>query len=63
MSAAGRDYLKQHDVPCSWDTLTEKIINRNGDDICPMEKSIADIFDIEEGYEVLQEKMLTLKKW
>ena len=62
MSASGRDHLIRHDIPCSWDTLTESIINRKGDDICPMEKTVADIYDIEEGYMALKVKLLSLQK-
>ena len=62
MSIAGRDYLIRYNIPCSWDTLTENIINRKGDDICPMEKTVAEISDAEEGYEALKEKLLALSK-
>ena len=62
ISTAGRDHLIRHNIPCSWDTLTENIINRNGDDICPMEKTVAEIIDAEEGYEALKEKLLVLSK-
>ena len=60
ISAAGRDYLIQHYIPCSWDTLTEKIINRKGDDVCPMEKTVAQLSDAEEGYLALKAKLFTL---
>lgn len=59
-SAAGRDYLIRHNIPCSWDTLTESIINRKGDDICPMEKTVADLCDAQEGYEALKARLLAL---
>ena len=59
-SAAARDYLQQHDIPCSWSALTEKIINRKGDDICPMEKTVADISDAQEGYEALKAALTDL---
>jgi len=62
MSAAGRDFLSRHHIPCSWDTLTEAIINRRGDDICPMEKAVADIYTAEEGYEALKAKLIALQK-
>ena len=61
-STAGRDYLILHEIPCSWDTLTENIIDRSGDDICPMEKTVADICDTDEGYEALRSKLLSLQK-
>lgn len=62
MSIAGWDYLRLNNIPCSWDTLTESIINRKGDDICPMEKTVASIHDAEEGYEALKAKLFTLRK-
>ena len=61
MSAVGRDYLIKHHIPCLWDTLTESIINRKGDDICPMEKTVADINDAEEGYGALKSRLHALK--
>ncbi|MBQ7653990.1 MAG: DUF1893 domain-containing protein, partial [Clostridia bacterium] len=36
MSKNGKDFLEKHGVECSFDTLTENIINRQGTDICPM---------------------------
>lgn len=60
MSTAGRDYLNKHNIPCSWDTLTERIINRKGDDICPMEKTVAEIEDTEQGYLALKRKLLEI---
>ena len=62
MSSAGRDFLQRHHIPCSWGTMTEKIINRQGDGICPMEKTVADIDDIEEGYHALQVKLIEIRK-
>ena len=60
MSAAGRDYLKQHNITCSWGALTEKIINLKGDDICPMEKTVAELADADEGYLALKAKVALL---
>lgn len=53
MSAAAQAYLTARDVPCSYGTLTDQIINRAGDDICPMEKTVAALDDPEEGYRAL----------
>ena len=57
MSEAGRNYLEAHGIPCTYDILTEKIINRQGTDICPMEKAVSDIDDTEEGYQVLRARL------
>lgn len=62
MSAAGQDYLNKHHIPCSWDTLTDKIINRKGDGICPMEKTVTEIEDTEQGYLALKRKLQEMRK-
>ena len=60
MSAAAREFLEQHGITYSFDTLTEKIINRQGADICPMEKAVAEISNANEGYEALRKKLQEL---
>ena len=62
MSAAARDYLKKHGIGCAYGTLCDNIINRSGDDVCPMEKTVADIDDPEEGYEALKKRLSELSK-
>ena len=57
MSKAARDFLTERGIPCSFDTLTDRIINRRGDDICPMEKTVADTDDPEEGYRALKARL------
>lgn len=61
MSAAARDFLAQHAIPCSFDTLTERIINRQGTDICPMEKTVADISDPDAAYTALCARLAELR--
>lgn len=53
MSEAASEYLDAHHNPHSYDKLTEQIINRTGDNICPMEAAVANISDPEEGYKAL----------
>lgn len=62
MSKAGKAFLEEHGIPCSCDALTDSIINRTGTDICPMEKTVAGIDDIEEGYLALQSKVAQLRQ-
>ena len=62
MSERGRDYLEAHEIPCTFDTLTERIINHLGTDICPMEKAVADIDDTEKGYEALKKRLEELRR-
>ncbi len=57
MSDGAKEYLENHGISCSYDTLTEKIINRQGNDICPMEKAVMHIENENEGYNVLLVKM------
>ncbi len=37
--------------------LTDKIINRSGTGICPMEETVSNIEDCEQGYVALKEKL------
>ena len=62
MSVGGRDMLAAHSIPCEYETLTERIINRDGTDICPMEKTVQNTDDIEEGYNLLKTKLQSLMK-
>lgn len=61
MSESGRSFLETHGIPCTYDVLTERIINRRGTDLCPMEKAVAEIDDAEEGYSALRNKLEELR--
>ena len=56
ISQSGKKALELHGVYCEYETLTEKIINREGTDICPMEKTVLNIDDAEEAYAALKNK-------
>lgn len=60
--AAASEYLEAHHIPHSYDKLTEQIINRTGDNICPMEAAVANISDPEEGYKALFNKIQEMRK-
>ena len=64
LSESGKSVLEAHGVRYEYETLTEKIINRAGTDLCPMEKALVGIYDIEDGYSILQQTLraLTSKK-
>lgn len=62
MSEAGKAYLESHGVACTWDILTERIKNRAGTDICPMEKAVAEISDAEAGYAALKRRIEEMKR-
>ena len=57
LSRGGEAVLKAHGIPYSYTTLTERIINREGTDVCPMEKTVTNTDDIEEGYELLKKRI------
>ena len=61
-SQAGYAYLKARHIPCAYGTLTDKIINRKGDGLCPMEQAVAETDDPEEGYIALKERLAQLQK-
>lgn len=61
MSKSAIIYLEKHNVKYSYDDITDMIINRQGTDICPMEKAVSLIDDYEEGYFILQKKFSELR--
>ena len=60
LSLSGKCILEAHGIKYEYETLAEKIINRAGTDICPMEKALQDTSDIEEGYLILKNKLREL---
>lgn len=60
LSEKGKAILDNYSIPYTYDVLTKDIINRKGTDICPMEKAVKDTNDIEEAYQILKEKVLTI---
>ncbi|HOB82267.1 MAG TPA: ECF transporter S component [Peptococcaceae bacterium] len=61
MSAAARDYLTGHDCGVSFGQLIDKVINRTGDGICPLEESVFDVEDPETGYHILKDTLNRLR--
>ena len=61
LSEKGEEVLKKHNIKYSYKTLTENIINRKGDDICPMEKTVSKIFDATLACHALKKKVEELK--
>ena len=62
LSESGRKTLELHGVYFEYETLTERIINRDGTDICPMEKTVLGIDDAEEAYSALKNKLESMAK-
>ena len=61
MSESGKAYLEAHGTPCTYDILTEKIINRQGTGICPMEQTVAETDSADAGYEALAAKLAEMR--
>lgn len=57
LSEGGKDILEKYGIYYEYETLTEKIINRAGTDICPMEKAVAYTGDAEKAYVLLKEQL------
>lgn len=64
LSEYGKKMLEKYGITYEYETLTEKIINRAGTDICPMEKAVLSTDNAEEAYILLQNqlKILEVKK-
>lgn len=45
LSVGGARALEAHGIPYSYDTLVQNIVNRKGDGVCPMEKTVECICD------------------
>lgn len=57
MSGAGAEVLSANGIAYECDALTDKIINRAGTDICPMEKAVEFAKDNEHALMFIKEKL------
>ena len=62
LSIPGKNYLEARGIPVAYGTLTERIINRDGNGLCPMEQTVLNIDDAEEGYLALKAKSEELRR-
>ena len=61
MSRGALEWLTAQSVRVSYKNLTDMIINRRGDGICPMEEAVSEVTDEERGVELLRERLIQLK--
>ena len=61
LSESEKRVLELYGVDYEYETLTQKIINRDGTDICPMEKAVLGTDNAEEAYSILQNKLKLLR--
>lgn len=57
LSESGKAILDKNNIPYEYKTLTQKIINREGTDICPMEKAVLYCNDAERAYKLLKDRL------
>lgn len=55
-------YLLSHGIYCRYECLTEHIINRKGDGICPMETAVLCTEDAREAFSLLYRAREALRK-
>ena len=60
MSKSGQDYLQKNGIANGHGLLVENIINRDGTDLCPLEKSVVEIDDLQEGYQAIKDTIAIL---
>lgn len=61
LSKSGKLVLEKYGAEFGYETLTEKIINREGTSVCPMEKAVMNTEDAEEAFVLLKEQALRLQ--
>lgn len=62
LSLSGKAVLEKYNIPFEYDALVERVINRDGTDTCPMEKTVTDCIDPEEAYILLKNKLAEIAK-
>ena len=61
MSIGARELLETNGIEVSYHTLTQQIVNRNGDGPCPMEQAAASLTDPTDAPKVLRETLNRLQ--
>lgn len=61
LSIGGKRYFEENGIYAEYGALTEKIINRDGTDMCPMERAVLDISEAEEGYRAILKRLQELR--
>ena len=62
LSEGAAEVFRRRGIPFSCGTLTERIINRAGTDICPMERAVQGVERAEDAVPVLQKALADLQK-
>lgn len=57
LSAKAVEVFTAHKIVFTYETLAEQIINRKGDGVCPMEKTVENIIDPQAAFTALKAKL------
>jgi len=60
LSRRGASFLDACGISCCAEEIVEEIMNRDGTDMCPLEKAVLNTEDPSEGYDVLKKTMKRL---
>lgn len=53
--------MQNHGVYVEYEVLTDKITNRQGADVCPMEQTVEGIEEAQECYEAILKKIASMR--
>ncbi len=57
MADSAKEYMEKNGIVCEYGKLVEKIFNREGTELCPMEEAVADTEDVEKAYYLLLDRI------
>lgn len=61
LSRGAKEYLEAHGIPVRYETLTDKILNRDKTGICPMEDAVTGLDDAEDGWKAICARLAALR--
>ena len=61
LSVRGREVLDRRGIGCYWERVVPEVLNKAGTDICPFEKTVLDVDEPRDGYELLLAKLRSLR--
>ncbi len=62
ISKPAKEFLEKTGIVFTYDIVTDKIINRKGDGLCPMETAVMNIDNSDEGFIAIKNKLDELRK-
>ena len=62
LSKAAARLFDENGIAYTYETLTENIVNRKGDGVCPMEETVRDVDSPAAAYTVLKQKLRDMAK-